>query len=381
MLTEGIVILEKPNAIQTFPSEHRRFTDEQTGAVIHQMTQAECINHPPYFLTPAFTPDDRTLIFTSYRTGSPQLFEVDFPEGDIRQLTDLQGYHPYSPILSKDGKTVYFTCGDRIQTLDRHDLSVTTLYHLNGAKFGECSLSADDNWVVTALKHEGQNGIVVAKTDGSGGSTILAFPRTIIHPQFHSLDSEWIEFAGDPAPRMFRIRRDGRDLECLYEHGNDEFVVHETFLGQTGNLAFTVWPFFLKEMNWQTKEIRTIAEINAWHITPNKTGSKILCDTNHPDRGLLLIDVASGDYETVCYPQSSNSGTQWKKSRYAVAEDWAAAQKDRESNLSWMEMPTDHIYGPQYTHPHPAFSASETMATFTSDRSGYPQVYVVELPA
>ena len=62
----------------------------------------------------------------------------------------------------------------------------------------------------------------------------------MIHPQFHPLDPEWIEFAGDPAPRMHRVRRDGTGMECLYEHGNDEFIVHETFLGATGDLVFTV---------------------------------------------------------------------------------------------------------------------------------------------
>ena len=58
------------------------------------------------------------------------------------------------------------------------------------------------------------------------------FPAPLIHPQFHPLEPEWIEFAGDPAPRMHRVRRDGTGMECLYQHGNDEFVVHETFPGR-----------------------------------------------------------------------------------------------------------------------------------------------------
>ena len=47
--------------------------------------------------------------------------------------------------------------------------------------------------------------------------------------------------------------------------------------------------------------------------------------------------------------------------------------------LSWMEVSTDSVYGPQWTHPHPAFSADERFATFASDRGGVTQVYVVEL--
>jgi hypothetical protein len=105
---------------------------------------------------------------------------------------------------------------------------------LEGAQFGEPSFSA-----------------FLGRVDGTGLRTI-PFPRTIIHPQFHPLDPEWIEFAADPAPRMFCVRRDGSGLECLYQHGNDEFVVHETFLGTTGDLVFAVWPYALRRLNWST---------------------------------------------------------------------------------------------------------------------------------
>ena len=44
-----------------------------------------------------------------------------------------------------------------------------------------------------------------------------------------------------------------------------------------------------------------------------------------------------------------------------------------------MEAPTDSVYGPQWTHPHPAFSADERRITFASDRTGRTQVYVAEL--
>ena len=96
---------------------------------------------------------------------------------------------------------------------------------------------------------------------------------------------------------------------------------------------------------------------------------------------MQLVEVATGRRRTVCLTRSSNAGTQWRKSRYALAEDWEAARAgaDRKGTLSWMEMPTDTVYGPQWTHPHPSFSHDEKMAAFTSDRSGHPQVYVVEL--
>ena len=40
-----------------------------------------------------------------------------------------------------------------------------------------------------------------------------------------------------------------------------------------------------------------------------------------------------------------------------------------------MEMKTDTVYGPQWTHPHPSFSPSERWVVYASDVSGRPQVY------
>lgn len=359
-------------------SEHSVSTDGRTGAVVHQLTSHLSINHPTYFLNSSFTDDQSALIFTSYRTGEAQLFEVGYPDGEIRQLTDADAIHPFSPAIAASGE-VYFVRGGAVWALDRETLNERMVADFDG-QLGECSLSPDGKWFTAACRAEGEWGVVVGRTDGSEKG-FLAFPRTIIHPQFNPANPEWIEFAGDPAPRMHRIRRDGTGLECLYQHDNNEFVVHETFLGQTQDLVFTVWPRALKRMNWASGEITTIAEFNAWHITPNRDGTKILCDTVHPDQGLQIVDVATGERRTICYPDATSQGTQWKTSRYAVAADWAAARAESEKGkaLSWMEMATDSVYGPQWTHPHPSFSPDETLAAFASDRTGHTQVYVVEL--
>ncbi len=185
---------------------------------------------------------------------------------------------------------------------------------------------------------------------------------------------------------MHRIRRDGTGVECLYQHDNEEFVVHETFLGRTGDLVYTVWPHALWRMNWQTRERTKIADGNAWHITPSRSGSLVLCDTNHPDRGLHLIDVKNGEWTLIGESGASSGGSQWKTSRYALAEDFARARNAAQAGaLSWMEVSTDTVYGPQWTHPHPSFSPDERRVVFTSDRTnernpgGHPQVYVLEL--
>jgi hypothetical protein len=359
--------------------ELRVYMDRVTGARVRQLTNHPSINHPTYFLQSSFTPDGEALIFTSYRSGSAQLFGASLPGGEIRQLTEGPPIHPFSPAIHPSGDRIFFVRGGAVWMIDRASLAERCIIDFAEAQLGECSLGAGGEWITAAIKRGFDCGVAIGRA-GGGQWRVVDFPRTVIHPQFHPLDPEWVEFSGDPAPRMHRVRRDGKGLECLYEHGNDEFLVHETFLGSTGDLVFTVWPKKLCGMDWSTRQIRTITEFNAWHITPNRAGTLVLCDTNHPDEGIFLIDAATGARRRVCLSESSNQGTQWRTSRYALAADFAAAQSAAKTGaLSWMEVATDSVYGPQWTHPHPSFSADERRIAFASDRTGTTQVYVTEL--
>lgn len=341
-----------------------------------RLTSAPAINHSTYFLQSPLSPDGRTLLVISNRSGAYQLYSIDaFPDGPLRQWTDGAPLHPFSPAFGITGEVVYFVRGGEVWAIEPASLEERRIAEFPGAQLGEVSQSADGRFLTAAIRRNGAAGIAVGGVDGTGWH-VIEFPRTVIHPQFHPLDPEWLEFAGDPAPRMHRVRRDGSGLECLYEHGNEEFVVHETFLGRTGDLVYTVWPHALWRLDWRTRERTKICGFNAWHITPGRAGATVLCDTNHPDRGLHLIDTATGQIRFLCHSRATSAGSQWRTSRYALAEDFARARSEAgRTALSWMETAADTVYGPQWTHPHPAFSPCEHWVFFTSDQTGHPQVY------
>jgi len=364
------------------PSELRLLQDRATGSEVLQITDNPAISHATYFLQPSFTPNGDTLLFISNRTGAWQLFAVTpYPHGPIRQLTDGPPIHPFSPAIDASGASVCFVRGASLWRLDLVTLAETCIVDFGAGSMGEPSLDPTGQWIVAAIKKDGQSGLAVGQSNGQDWH-IIPFPRTVIHPQFHPTDPDWIEFAGDPAPRMHRVRRDGSGLECLFDHDNDTFIVHETFLGRSGHLVYTVWPHSLRTLDWSTGAHRTICDFNAWHITPNRDGSRILCDTNHPDTGIYLIDAATGHRKLVCLSEASNGGSQWRKSRYALAQDFAEARSGAAASgtLSWMEAGVDTVYGPQWTHPHPSFSPDERHVVFASDRTGSTQVYVAAIP-
>jgi oligogalacturonide lyase len=373
------------NKGRTFPSEARRTTDPQTGAAVWQITDHPSIHHGLYPLTPSMTPDGASVIFASDRDGRFNFYRAAFPDGPIVQLTDGDDILGYSGTITRDGRRFLYTQAGRIRALDLQPLDETDIAAFPGAHLGEVCLSADETRAVCAARYDdGSYGIATCRTDGRESRIILRLGRVIIHPQFHPIDPDWIEYAADPAPRMHRIRLDGTGNELLYDHDNDEYVVHETWLGRTGVLVYVHWPYRVIRFDPDTRERRVITEFNAWHISPSADGTRLVCDTNHPDRGLFVIDVETGERQPLCESCSSNGGSQWTKSCYALAADFEEAARRAGSDLaeqtSWTDMKTDTVYGPQWTHPHPAFSHNGEFVTFTSDRTGHPQLYVVALP-
>lgn len=354
-----------------YGAEVQELRDAATGARVYRMTSHPSINHLSYFLQSSFTPDGRRLVFTSCRTGQAQVFEAAFPGGRLRQLTEGAPVHPYSPTLAPDGRRLYFVRGGGVWRLEMDSLEETPVVEFEGAQLGECTLGDGGLWITAAYKRGDRQGLVTGRADGSGWR-VIPFPRTVIHPQFHPLEPEWLEFAADPAPRMYRVRRDGTGMECLLENPFEQWLTHETFLGETGDLIFVHWRKALYRMDWTTREVRAVTGYPVWHVSPNRGGNRVLSDTNCPDEGLFEIDVATGARRQVCSPGSSNGGTQWRHPTPAL---WRTGA---ESALSWLEVPLDQVYGPQWTHPHPCYSPDERWVTFTSDRTGHAQVYVAE---
>ena len=368
-------------------NEYRQLKDEKTGATVHQLTSDPSTNHSLFFLNPSFRPgtsgERQEVGFVTYRDG-PQLCLFDFATRRALVLTNPDGLQAFSPAYSPDGRFLYYTTeGGQMRRVDVDSAAEETLIDKPPGKIGECSLSGDGRYVVTSCKMDATYGLLVLDVEAQKSEMIFETDLQIIHPQFHPTDANLIEYAGNPNPRLWMIHRDGTQNECLYRNAWNEFIVHESFLGTSNDLIFTIWPYRLARLNIHDRRPETIVETNAWHMASNRDGTLIVSDTNHPDRGLLLINPETGTCRTLCYPGASCHGSQWKFDHPATPDAWKALPPDADADarvLSWMEMKVDTVYGPQWTHPHPAFDDGGRRVVYTSDVTGDAQVYVVDVP-
>jgi oligogalacturonide lyase len=185
---------------------------------------------------------------------------------------------------------------------------------------------------------------------------------TIAHIQFCPDDANLLFYAGPLTDRVWLIQRDGAGNRRLYQRAPGEWITHETWIPGARELAFVDWPKGIRCVQVDTGKERRVASFNAWHAVCNRDGTRMVADTNFPDIGLQLFDPRDGIGApiTLCYPEASNMG-----------EHWAGTFPYEQGPIQ--------VYAPQHTHPHPSFSPDNKYVVYTSDRSGYAQVYEVEL--
>ena len=353
-------------------AEWKQFDDPKTGAKMTQLTNAPCINHPLYYLANSFSLDSKTLVFASDRAGKMDLFRVSLENGEIVRLTGLEDVQPFSGNVVDD--RVYFAASNQVHCLNLEDGSDRIIAEQPGCGLGEITVSADRQWACCLVTKPGSAGLLICRTDGSESSVILDGVRALYHPQFHPTDSDLLIYSADPPdPRLWTVRRDGSDDRCFYANDLDEWFVHETFLGKSDRVIVVHWHKGIYEVGLVTGELRPIASFSTWHISSSSDGQMILCDTHLPDIGLCLIEPGTGNYRTLCYPEATNQGFQWAEPLPLPADGDAPGWATMTENVS-----AESAYGPQWSHPHPAFSPDDRYVSFTSDTTGTPQVYIAE---
>lgn len=354
------------------PRESREFRDPQTGAAIRQITSHPSIHHHPFYYLPAWDDEMRRLIFVSHRTGAAQIFAELRDTRQLLQLTDREDLNEWSIHPSHDGRFVYFTAGSGAWRVDTDTQREEQLAEFGsdeirekgmvGAAMGTTTLSRDDDWWAVPVKIGEAAQFHVINTS-TGDDEVILERDTIGHPQFHPDDPTWLRYAGPYHSRIWTIRRDGSDdrLVCERDAAKKEWIVHETWRPGSMEILTANWPHGVFGVDVGTGVTREICKFNAWHPMIDRAGERMVTDTKNPDIGLQIFELADGIPKLLCRSGASSAGDHWNLG-YCPYDDGPI-----------------EVYAPQHTHPHPNFSPDGARVIFTSDRSGFAQIYEVTL--
>ena len=343
-----------------YSAESQIFRDEQTGAKLRQITAHASIHHHPFYYIPAYDDAMRHLVFVSYRTGRPEIFLELRESGQLLQLTEHAGLAEFSVAPSHDGRYVYFTDGSgawRVETETCREEQLAS-FEGDGAATGTTALSYDDKWWAVPVRVGKMTHLAVIDI-ASGESDVIVERNAIGHPEFHPADASLLRYAGPYYERMWVVKRDGSDDRLAYEREGTEWIVHETWHPKQRELLTTRWPYGVIGIDVDSGAMRQVCSFNAWHHMVSRDGKKMVADTNFPDKGLQIFNPNDGvgEPQLLCLSRSSNEGKHWDI-----------------DHCPYDDGPIQ-VYAPQHTHPHPNFSPDGQYVVFTSDRSGFAQIY------
>lgn len=369
--------------MKTFQPEWRRFTDEATGTKILQWTSGEVMNHHLYFTNPSISEDGKRGYFVSYRTGYPNLFRIDLENGGLTQVSDRVDINAFSPSPSRCSPWIYASARNCVRAICSETGEDRELCRFDTGKLGNCSLNADGSLLAIALRYGDRCELAVVET-ATGKVEIVTKAKEVGHIQFCPIDSNLLLYSGTVTQRLWVFDRRTGENAWIYPQKEGEWIVHESWVGGSDEVIFAHWPVSMRAVRANGSGLRTVSEINAWHMCSNRSGDLFVCDTNHPDHGLVLVEPGSGMRRVLCHPKASQRGTQWSFSEPAAGAgiDTSIIRSDTPENDK-PPHPDDEpsTYGPQWSHPHPSFSADGRTVIFTSDRNCWSQVYQAEISA
>ncbi len=113
-----------------YPSEQFRYIDPSTELPVLRLTSPAYTSLLPAPWQRAVSRHHSFLIYSSDRTGSPQLMQIFLPAGHALQLAEATALDPASPALSPDDRGVFFFDGPRLRYVAFSGLKEREIYRV-----------------------------------------------------------------------------------------------------------------------------------------------------------------------------------------------------------------------------------------------------------
>lgn len=153
-----------------FKGEQRRMTDPTSGREVLQLTNYLGHSYQFYFSDPCWLTDTRSLIFRSQRENADDYYRCDLDTGLITQLTDSSQPGGTRGCLSPIRNCLYFWLGNTLRELDLATLEDRPICEAPGTvEPGRPAASADGSHLFTLYvePRESEGGRQAARDGGS----------------------------------------------------------------------------------------------------------------------------------------------------------------------------------------------------------------------
>lgn len=365
-----------------WPSEMIELQDPLSGIALRQLTNYRAHSHHFYFTNPGWYDGGRRLLVASDRDNRTNLFGLELHSGQIQQLTDLNPLPLPREVeflracVSSTGDEAYFWYGMELRVLDLHGLETRVIYRMeDGWDVSMINCSADGRHVYASVSEDMSSRFRVDYLRGYVG-----FRET---------------WAARPLSQILRIAADGSGGQTLFEesywigHVNTSPTRNEllTFCheGPWNEVDNRIWG-----MNVETGEVWKIRARQEegeavgheyWHAD----GERIGYHGRRVDGTQFIGHVRFDDTDPIETSFPGKTGHIHSNGPELIVGDGGNVVRLWQRQGDGYGAPRalcchDSSMKIQQLHVHPRFSPDGTHVLFTSDVSGYGNVYLAEMP-
>jgi oligogalacturonide lyase len=378
-----------PQAGRQHPLEATEYTDDETGATVHKLTDARGHDHHLYFTNPGWYDDGRKLLFSSDRTRRPNLYSIDLETRGITQLTDLpplpepegrRGSYsfPFLPTsVNPERPEAYFWQEEALVAIDLDSLSLRVLWESpDGYDSSMTNVTADGAYVCTSIterpdvdREAGYGGfeetwaarpeskVVAVPVDAGGAEVLHEEDYWIGHVNTSPARPELLTFCHEGPwekvdNRIWGLNREAGETWPIRERREDEERVgHEFWLADGETVGY----------HGTTADGTPLFGFVRYDGTGRVDGTPIGSHHFHSNTRELIVGDGSSEFPYLVV---------WRFD--PETETFHGPRKLAHHGCS------AHHNG---THVHPQVGPDDERVLFTPDRSAYANLYVADLPA
>ena len=375
--------------MKTYESEKFTYKDETTGVEVTRLTSWRTNSNHLYFTNNCFYDGGKRLVFASERDNAPNLYSLELETGVIEQLTDLpipkysNGNSLLLTFVDAKTATAVFFCNRQLFALDIKAKSARVIYNVPEGYLNHIvSIGADGKYAFTSIYEN-----VISRRKGN------------------TLQDTFNEH---PNSKIMKIAIDGSGSECVWEENN--FIAHvNASPTDPDKLTFCHEGFWeqvdhrLWALDLKTGEVRKLHECKEkeaigheyWFADGNRIGYHgiINCNRTGPTdedlNGMSQLGAVNFDGSNdKSYEFPFNMGHIFSEDEKLIVGDgdrrgkylrlWRLGENGYEQPRALCMH--NSTFKMQSSHVHPRVTPDGKHVLFTSDESGYNQLYIVEIP-
>jgi len=366
------------------PPEWSEYRDRVSGLTVRQLTNYKGHSYHTYFTNSGWYDGGKRLIFGSDRANETNLFSVDLTTGAITQVTHfprVPGEDMVNALqdvcVNPNRNEAYFWLKRDLIALDLHSGAHRIIYHAaEGLLHHSNSCTADGQFICTCLAEDLSDRIEMDLSHG-----FIGFEEY---------------FTARPHCQILRVAVDGSRSDIMHEE--DCWIGHVNPSPTHPQLLS-----FCHEGPWNLVDQRIWGfDLNtgrAWKIRPTEKGDALGHEYWLADGESLGYHGCVGGKNLFGFVRYDNTGHEefpmdhgsdhyFSNDRNLIISDGPGGvdqvvlfrRKDGAIGAPrtlCQHRSSRHV---QITHVHPRLTADSRQVLFTSDRSGYGNLYLVDIP-